>query len=232
MRRVGMRWVVVALLLCSACGGQSNEPGAAGEGVSGNGAGSTSGAGSSSGTGNTTDTGGTSGTVSNGTGGGGTGAQSRVPEKHRTTAQACDNERPPSQGQGTGECSRDADCTNGDNGRCSSNRGLSRCTYDVCFEDAECTGGGPCACGGGFGAANACLPGNCQVDADCGSGGYCSPTFGDCGNYSGVIAYYCHTPNDACVDDSECTNAEVPRGYCMYRPERGYWVCGYGQCVG
>jgi hypothetical protein len=78
---------------------------------------------------------------------------------------------------------------------------------------------------------NACLPGNCQTDGDCGSSGYCSPTFGGCGDYGGVIAYYCHTPADTCIDDSDCVSPERA-GYCMYSPEVGRWACGYGQCVG
>jgi hypothetical protein len=76
------------------------------------------------------------------------------------------------------------------------------------------------------------MAGNCQIDADCGDGGYCSPTQGDCGSYSGIIGYYCHTPADTCVNDSECSDPERGPGYCMYRPELGHWQCGYGQCVG
>jgi hypothetical protein len=131
-----------------------------------------------------------------------------------------------------GDCLRDADCTAGANGRCNNNREYWTCSYDQCFSDAACTSGGPCACEGESGAlGNACLPGNCQTDADCGNAGYCSPTFGGCGNYSGVIAYYCHTRGDACVDDSDCVSPEQA-GYCMYSPEVGHWACGYGQCVG
>ena len=76
------------------------------------------------------------------------------------------------------------------------------------------------------------MAGNCQIDADCGDGGYCSPTQGDCGSYTGIIAYYCHTAQDTCVNDSECIDPERGPGYCMYRPELGHWQCGYGQCVG
>jgi hypothetical protein len=131
------------------------------------------------------------------------------------------------------ECVRDEDCSAGENGRCTDFRGGWQCTYDTCFTDGACDAGGPCRCEGAFWTdANTCLAGNCRVDADCGSGGYCSPTFGDCGNYSGVIGYYCHTPADTCVDDADCVEAGVGAGYCMYRPELAHWVCGYGQCVG
>jgi hypothetical protein len=133
-----------------------------------------------------------------------------------------------------GECTFDSDCTAAANGRCSDNRGYWSCSYDKCFNDSECSSGGPCACGGAYGpdGPNTCMAGNCQIDADCGDDGYCSPTQGDCGSYSGIIAYYCHTPQDTCVNDSECSDPERGAGYCMYRPELGHWQCGYGQCVG
>lgn len=128
-------------------------------------------------------------------------------------------------------CARDDHCTEGVNGRCEDLRGAA-CTYDECFSDSECNTGGPCACEGGFWSdSNACLAGNCRTDADC-SGGYCSPTFGGCGDYAGVTGYYCHTPEDTCVDDADCTGPDTGQGYCMYRPEVAHWACGYGQCVG
>jgi hypothetical protein len=134
---------------------------------------------------------------------------------------------------GNGECLSDADCTANDNGRCWNNREFWFCTYDTCYSDATCTSGGPCACEGESGSpGNTCLPGNCQTDADCAGGGYCSPTMGGCGNYGGVIAYFCHTPADTCLDDSECVSPTQGAGYCMYSPEVGHWSCGYGQCVG
>lgn len=128
-------------------------------------------------------------------------------------------------------CATDAHCTDGVNGRCEERRGTA-CTYDECFEDSECNTGGPCACEGGFWSdSNACLLGNCRTDADCGDG-YCSPSFGDCGDYAGVIGYYCHTPEDTCIDDADCGGSDMGPGYCMYRPEVARWACGYGQCVG
>jgi hypothetical protein len=107
------------------------------------------------------------------------------------------------------------------------------CTYDTCYSDSSCTLGGPCACEGESGSpGNSCVRGNCRTDADCGSNGYCSPTLGGCGNYGGVVGYYCHTAADTCVNDSECVMPMMPPGYCMYSPEVGHWACGYGQCVG
>lgn len=134
-----------------------------------------------------------------------------------------------------GECVYDSDCSEGNNGRCGNNREHWTCSYDECFSDSECATGGPCACGGAYGpeGPNTCMPGNCQSDADCGNDGYCSPTQGDCGSYSGIIGYYCHTPQDTCIDDADCGPRENQGpGYCMYRPELGHWQCGYGQCVG
>lgn len=134
---------------------------------------------------------------------------------------------------GEDACAQDEHCTRGENGRCEDFRGEFRCTYDECFVDSSCNQGGPCACEGGFWSdSNVCLPGNCRTDADCGSAGYCSPTMGDCGNYSGVIGYYCHTPEDTCLDDTDCNSGAIGPGYCMYRPELAHWACGYGQCVG
>lgn len=133
-----------------------------------------------------------------------------------------------------GECVRDSDCTAGANGRCDNNREWWSCSYDECFDDSACTTGGPCACGGRYGSdgPNVCMAGNCQTDADCGDAGYCSPTQGVCGSYGGIIGFYCRTPTDTCVNDSECADPTRGGGYCMYTPELGHWACGYGQCVG
>jgi hypothetical protein len=76
------------------------------------------------------------------------------------------------------------------------------------------------------------MGGNCQIDADCGGGGFCSPSLGECGNYSGVVAYWCRTPEDTCVEDSDCVDPERGDGYCAHYPQVGHWACQYGQCVG
>jgi hypothetical protein len=160
----------------------------------------------------------------------------RVPEKHRPAAEMCDDLRTPGSampGIEGASCGADADCTDGDNGRCVDFRGDQQCNYDECFADADCPGMGVCACGGGFWSDNnVCLnDGNCRTDADCGEGGACSPTLGDCGDYAGVVAYYCHTPTDECVDDADCTGT-AGRGYCAYNPAAGHWMCSDAQCVG
>jgi hypothetical protein len=158
------------------------------------------------------------------------------PSHHRSARERCDNVRPRGSFSsspievGPGDCVSDADCSDGPNGRCDFDSGAARCTYDACFSDAECDSG-PCSCGV-KGAPNLCLGGNCQVDAQCGKGSYCSPSLGSCGNYSGVVAYWCRTPEDTCVEDSECVNPEVGGGYCAYYPEVGHWACQYNHCVG
>ncbi|HKU40744.1 MAG TPA: hypothetical protein VJR89_21435, partial [Polyangiales bacterium] len=73
---------------------------------------------------------------------------------------------------------------------------------------------------------NRCLAGNCRVDADCGQSGYCSPSFGSCGSLDGVVAYYCHTCQDECIDDEDCSRLQgecaspssTPAFFCAYVP--------------
>lgn len=167
-----------------------------------------------------------------------------VPLKHRAAATMCDDERStvePSIPSGSGapvDCTSHADCQNGDNGRCVGNSHDGwYCTYDLCFADADC-GPSPkvCECGGGFRSDhNVCLnEGNCRVDADCGANGFCSPTLGSCGDYSGTVGYYCHTAADECVDDADCADEPSTFGapYCAYNPTAGKWMCSSQQCVG
>jgi hypothetical protein len=103
------------------------------------------------------------------------------------------------------------------------------CTYDACVSDGDCKLGGPCVCRSNLAGANTCLAGNCRVDADCGAGGSCSPTYDfGCGHYIGIVGYFCHTPRDSCLDDSDC----APPGECRHNPATGAWVCASSQCVG
>jgi len=135
-------------------------------------------------------------------------------------------------------CQSDDECTEGTNGRCLPNRFQNECSYDDCFADSDC-GGGACLCRGARGGvgsygANQCVGGNCGTDADCGPGGYCSPSLGDCGDYGGVVGYYCRTCEDECLDDSDCTEetSVFGGGYCAYNPAVGHWACSYSQCAG
>lgn len=168
----------------------------------------------------------------------------RVPMRHRAAAMACSRERPASTcmaGFGPpSACTTDAQCTTGVNGRCVGNpHDGCRCNYDTCFADGECSTGGPCECrlsSRGASGANVCLAGNCRVDADCGAEGFCSPTLGSCGDYGGTVGYYCHTPNDECLDDADCVDRDAgflgQRPYCMFARETGRWVCSNQGCAG
>ena len=165
----------------------------------------------------------------------------RVPQRHRPVAQECDGTRsdadydPPDElDDGYVTCTSHDQCTEGVNGRCVGNSHDGwYCTYDMCHSDADCEGF-VCACEGGFRSDyNVCLrSGNCHVDADCGSGGYCSPTFGDCGSYSGVVAYYCHTAEDECIDDTDCGDGSEWGTYCAYNLIVGRWTCSNSHCAG
>jgi hypothetical protein len=129
-------------------------------------------------------------------------------------------------------CSSDSNCTDGGaNGRCIESGGgvlYCSCTYDTCADDAACPTGSTCACHGSpytGSAGNTCTPGNCRVDADCGGGaGYCSPSYdvNSCGSLAG---YYCHTPDDQCVDDSDCTSSTMGPQVCAYSTTTARWQC-------
>ena len=176
MSRAYLIAILASLMTLAACGNDAREDGAdagadAGQGDTGgtDTGGTDTGATDSGGT----DTGGTD------TGGTDTGGPLPEPENHRPSPEACDDERPlnndwlpdPDMNPGM-DCYAHEDCTEGRNGRCSDlGRGWWQCTYDQCLDDDGCAGEGVCACGGEWGSdANACLPGNCQVDTDCGDG--------------------------------------------------------------
>ena len=159
------------------------------------------------------------------------------PEAHRPEREAmCDDFRESPDfdfSMISGGCHSHEECTEGMNGRCTNyGRGYADCTYDQCFVDADCASG-PCNCGDDY-SGNTCRGGDCQIDADCGDAGFCSPTLGSCGDYSGVVAYYCHTPDDECTDDADCEGSRDGFGgaYCMYSPEVARWVCSDTHCAG
>jgi len=175
------------------------------------------------------------------------------PANHRPTATACSTTRPPGINGDAGapdsgipgQCTSDADCTMGTNGRClppNGNFAGDVCTYDECSSDGDCGSGKVCVCGAPeppYGrAGNTCVQGNCQVDSDCGATGYCSPTVdASCGSRSGVVGYYCHGADDDCTNDSDCSGANdggptQGPGYCAWQPTIGKWACSYGVCSG
>ena len=169
---------------------------------------------------------------------------SRVPLNHRA-AGCCSVPRAPGPGpepyprgvagtaaDGGIACATDSECTAGTNGRCfpfQGTLGPGGCSYDECASDSDCPSGTPCICrsGDSDNDPNVCAPGgNCAVDSDCGSGGFCSPT--ETGCFS-PYRYFCHTPEDTCLDDSDCPGPNsVPiaaRGYCAYDPNVAHWAC-------
>ena len=137
------------------------------------------------------------------------------------------------QGSAASGCTGDQDCSSGMNGRCIASefggpagQSPSYCTYDACTNDSNCSSGHLCACHGSSyigRVGNTCVVANCRVDADCGASGYCSPSRGttQCGQ-SSLTGYYCHTQQDACVNDADCA------GICGYDPTKQSWQClGY-----
>ena len=161
----------------------------------------------------------------------------KTPEKHRTAHAPCSRVDTPASPTVTygpkameppgPACASKADCKANANGRCS--RG--HCTYDGCYEDKDC-GKTVCECHEEGIHGYYCKGGDCAVDSDCGDKGYCSPTWGmECGAFTGVIGFFCHTEKDECTDDGECVK-EKQKGYCAYDSEKKHWRCGYGQCVG
>ena len=156
----------------------------------------------------------------------------RVPTAHRATATSCAGvysapEPPSGIDAATNGCTRHSDCDEGMNGKCITGNGYMgryyRCAYDNCTTDADCGSGTLCYCTTSS-AAWCTYEGNCRVDADCGGGlySYCSPAMGsDCGGSHSVSGYYCHTPQDSCIDDSDCKGTD----YCNFDEYKASWQC-------
>jgi hypothetical protein len=163
----------------------------------------------------------------------------RVPVNHRPSDAQCSTPAPPGDCAGSypdgGGCASDGDCTGaGTNGRCIHPGGGPAapcfCTYDRCLGDTDCSAGQTCACHGApytDSAGNACVKGNCRIDADCGAQGYCSPSSdtGICGD--SLAGYYCHTAADLCIDDSDCPQSATVVGNpgCVYSTTDSRWEC-------
>ncbi len=165
-------------------------------------------------------------------GAGGTGGSVGPIEGQRPGHVECARERPPPEGGvdafGEEGCDSHEACDEGPNGRCLSFRFGTMCVYDKCFTDGDC-GEGVCECAGGLHSGHYCAnEGNCQVDGDCGEGGRCSPSYGDCGNYGGIVGYWCHTPEDTCARDADCEDG----GDCRWSPAEARFSCSTDHCVG
>jgi hypothetical protein len=110
---------------------------------------------------------------------------------------------------------------------------------------APTVGGSLGSVGGSLGSQDS----NCRNDIDCGPGGSCSPSQNGvlcfcpstalcgpddqcmagntpvscaCGDSCGH-GYFCHTPDDTCVDDSDCRNQDT----CNYDRLNKLWSCSY-----
>jgi hypothetical protein len=168
-----------------------------------------------------------SGASGAGASGGAIGTAGRVPSMHRPTAAACPMLAPPTSMvcplaglSQEGNCSADADCVAGIDGRCVGflPQGNCSCTYDACFSDGDCARGEVCACSGSY-SGNACVTSACHVDADCGFFGFCSPEADHC--TGAVLGYFCRTSRDTCVNDSDCGTGSR----CERDPDVGIWTC-------
>jgi hypothetical protein len=120
-------------------------------------------------------------------------------------------------------------CANGLSDRCfafggGGNGGTNFCHCDECNGDQDCGPKDDCVCEGTPGqraaTGNVCVPANCHVDADCGAGGFCSPTWYSFNGLWTVAGYYCHTPFDLCLNDSDCAPAR-----CSYSIQAAFWSC-------
>lgn len=173
------------------------------------------------------------------------------PGVHRASDASCASPRPPGTNRDAGavpdsgsapfqRCGSDAECTLGTNGRCLGSREGLTCSYDTCAADSDCASrpNGVCACRnlGGLGTNNQCTQGgNCKVDTDCAGGtGYCSPSF-EVGCNLGFQGFFCHTPKDSCLGDSDCNEGADPRAggsLCTYDPTAAKWACSRVICAG
>lgn len=155
----------------------------------------------------------------------------KVPAVHRPAPVACSHDRGPGDAESmpnaVGDCTKDADCKAGTNGRCNYQKVAARithCSYDTCFADSDC-GAKVCSCREAASDTNACVGGDCQVDADCGAGGYCSPSVDFDKINFGVTSYYCHTAKDACIDDADCNKGGGAQAKCAYDAKTMHWAC-------
>lgn len=163
----------------------------------------------------------------------------RTPEHHRGAPEECAAARPAVNASiPGGTCAADADCAEGENGRCvyTFSEPSTVCSYDACAADSDCGGAQVCDCRNEASYnANTCFHGNCQLDADCGAGGFCSPSAvlvaSNCTTTidPGSFGYFCHTPSDECLDDSDCP--EPSPSACVFTVEKMRWACVALECV-
>ncbi|MBK7402866.1 MAG: hypothetical protein IPJ34_43240 [Myxococcales bacterium] len=159
----------------------------------------------------------------------------RVPRRHRAKAERC-TDLPLRIGHPI-VCKADADCP-GRDPKCTA----GRCTELRCRQDDDCGKGSLCMCGMAYERdmyqqPHSCLVAECRTDGDCGPSRFCSPSVDlECGWFRGVVGWYCHRPEDQCLDDEDCVDPGHPdsgrHGYCSFSPVAGHFVCGFGLCLG
>jgi hypothetical protein len=143
----------------------------------------------------------------------------------RPTAVACNATPSYLPDAGDASCTTSADCADaGALGYFKACLG-GKCAIDACLTDSDCPSGQACGCSTQFGGnaihTNACIPAECRVNTDCGSGGICSPAqIGYCGSLSG---YYCHSTADTCTTAADCCDRSTPA--CEYEPTLGHFAC-------
>ena len=176
----------------------------------------------------------------------------RAPLNHRASAAACPRGRDggvqiscPDSGAGPlpgNPCAVDSDCTAGNDGVClcvpdlvappsGDGPGLlyteTSCSYDQCFVDSDCGPRTPCDCREPsiYGSPNVCLSAsNCAVDSDCGPPGFCS--LSTVIDQTPSIGFFCHTPDDTCIDDSDCPTFDGPTAWeCRFDATSAIWRC-------
>lgn len=136
------------------------------------------------------------------------------------------------------ECSGDPDC---DGGPCTCRPSGSSVFANICFTGGNCTvdsdcghggwcspslvGMGFCSCGS-FALCPDAGPGSLGSCTESVDGGPPQPVPCICGDVCGAPAYFCHTPCDTCVNNSDCTG-----GLCEYDRRKGIWDCFATLCT-
>jgi hypothetical protein len=146
------------------------------------------------------------------------------PQIHRPVGTSCTTTRGPGCAPSSDGPCVSSDCDAGENGRCTPFLSFPcACTYDQCFQDSDCPPKTPCLCRAtaSDSSANVCLTGsNCAVDSDCGPNGFCSPSIT---NTCIFTHYFCHTAQDSCINDSDCSALKFSA--CMFDEQAGRWQC-------
>jgi hypothetical protein len=109
--------------------------------------------------------------------------------------------------------------------------------YTHCRSDADCKTSEACTCDGTKFAwahqsvGNVCVPAQCHQDSDCGQH-VCSPSAGFDAAFYGVAGFYCHTSEDECTVDADCTQQHTLGTACSFNPAIKHWVCSYSSPAG